>query len=69
MRTRLTVHVVPAIGPSGSVHAVQLWTGTPTQRRPMRWGAELHRGATIAAAGLRIRLAELTNPAPGDACA
>ncbi|MGX1778590.1 GAF domain-containing protein [Nocardia brasiliensis] len=32
----LTVHVVPTVGPSGVVHAVQLWTGTPTQKPPLR---------------------------------
>ncbi|CAM4379117.1 Rv3651-like N-terminal domain-containing protein [Nocardia ninae] len=32
----LTVHVVPAVGPSGTVHAVQLWTGTPVQNPPLR---------------------------------
>lgn len=32
----LSVHVVPAVGPAGSVHAVQLWTGTPAQKPPLR---------------------------------
>ncbi|WP_433662672.1 GAF domain-containing protein [Nocardia sp. CA-128927] len=32
----LTIHVVPAVGPSGAVHAVQLWTGAPTQKPPLR---------------------------------
>ncbi|MBF6333223.1 GAF domain-containing protein [Nocardia transvalensis] len=32
----LNVHVVPAVGPAGAVHAVQLWTGTPAQKPPLR---------------------------------
>ncbi|WP_280262974.1 GAF domain-containing protein [Nocardia wallacei] len=32
----LAVHVVPAVGPSGAVLAVQLWAGTASQKPPQR---------------------------------